>query len=319
MRLTRRGCYVGRREPKFVWGVYAVETGYHADETTTPYTGTFTLSVSSRYKMAASSYTATQTTFTLTDPVQTTRANLKVGDYVVNVSTSSSTAVSGSYLYRITAISGNTFTYTRWEPSAYERKGSTELYRVESDTADYPIEGAQGGYWYVMVKGERPMYVWDMFNIRRYYSKQNAGKRFDLKEARLDEIYIYRYNFSSVTGLFEITSLEKTFPLEIDQRADGTMAVIGPPMDYNWLPERLNVGDTSDIMYQGATWSYSDYYSTSTCTSLYAYIGVLTDAKGTATGQTVESESQDAYPQDGTSGDKWYTYSHSYSKPFDNR
>lgn len=57
-------------------------------------------------KKAASAYTRSGTTFTLTNPTSTTFENITAGKYLVNVANSSSTATSGETLYKVTKNAG---------------------------------------------------------------------------------------------------------------------------------------------------------------------------------------------------------------------
>ena len=113
MRLTRRGCFV----PKgmlYVWYVYS--TAWEAEEFET---GTFTPSRYGGNRMAADSYETSQDGFTLINPSSTSSSQLQVGDYLVDVSTNGSTAVSGEYLYRITGKTGS-FWSQEFEYTSYK-------------------------------------------------------------------------------------------------------------------------------------------------------------------------------------------------------
>lgn len=49
----------------------------------------------------------------------------------------------------------------------------------------------------------------------------------------------------------------------------------------------------------------------------YTSTAISETAKGSATGEQVQSVSQNAYPSDGVQGDYWYTYNSSYTGWFD--
>ena len=300
MRLTRRGCFV----PKgmlYVWYVYS--TAWEAEEFET---GTFTPSRYGGNRMAADSYETSQDGFTLINPSSTSSSQLQVGDYLVDVSTNGSTAVSGEYLYRITGKTGSfwsqEFEYTSYK--AVQKRGEVVLRIVESETPDYPIDGEYNGEWYVMMAGIRPMYVWDVFNIGQHYTMRDEGATINVP----NPAYICEYSFSSLTGLFTITKNVKEEVTYVNGEYD-TIA-----LDYFWTPRKFSVGSTTDVMYQGSVYSPQLGHR-----SFYAYIGVLIENKGSATGTTVESLDPEAYPQVGVQGRYWYTYSHSYNYVFDNR
>lgn len=262
MRMARRLGLVGKG--KYVWDVYNVVWG--ANETTTPYTGNFTLSSSSRYKMVSSSYAATSSQFTLTNAVQTTRANIKVGDYLVNVSTSNSTVTTGSYLYKITSISGNTFYYTRWSPT--QVRGATAINQVSSSTFDYPENGIQGGYWYVLVSSGSssgstdPKYSWERYEVS---AMANELDRAVTSMSVPDSISSYRYAVSPIDAEIIYTTSGYVWKLNNPSyvRADlldmmvsvdstmssGTYANTQGPYLYQFLVDDTTAISTQVILY----------------------------------------------------------------------
>ena len=89
MRIPRRGVIEKRKSGGFVWAIYELAMGI--DESVDGTSGSFNLS-SSRYKRVAQSYSVSSSgTISLVDSVQTTAANMAIGDYLVNISTSNNT------------------------------------------------------------------------------------------------------------------------------------------------------------------------------------------------------------------------------------
>lgn len=87
---------------KYTWNRYSIAYTETAGSSAT---------VSRTYnysKKAASAYTRSGTTFTLTNPTSTTFENITAGKYLVNVANSSSTATSGTTLYKVTNNAGRT-------------------------------------------------------------------------------------------------------------------------------------------------------------------------------------------------------------------
>lgn len=303
MRQTRRGCFAAQGGgAKYVWAVYNL--AYGIDESAGGTDGNVKLS-SSRYKMAAKGYTISDSgTVTLTDPTKTTAANLAVGDYLVNVSTSNSTATTGDTLYKVTGVSGSynyTITYTAYTP-ALNARGTDTGQRVESNTADdYPSDGVQGDYYYVMVKGYGTVYMWDVFTIITTYGYKEKTSRGGTVNVSGSTIY-----YSSAYTFYPW-----------DRSSAYTLTNPGAG-DYNDTANYWMVDSTSgSTMYKGrSSFGPSEVkavttYTTARDTSLVRY------SKGSATGETVESVSAAAYPQDGVQGDYWYTYNSSYTGWFD--
>lgn len=96
--IMRRGLAL----PKYVWNRYSIAYTETAGSSATV-SRTYSYS-----KMAASAYTRSGTTFTLTSPTSTTFENISSGKYLVNVANSSSTATSGTTLYKVTNNAGRT-------------------------------------------------------------------------------------------------------------------------------------------------------------------------------------------------------------------
>lgn len=310
MRLTRRGCFV----PKgmlYVWYVYS--TAWEAEEFET---GTFTPSRYGGNRMAADSYETSQDGFTLINPSSTSSSQLQVGDYLVDVSTNGSTAVSGEYLYRITGKTGSflsqEFEYTSYK--AVQKRGEVVLRIVESETPDYPIDGEYNGEWYVMMKGKYVMYVWSQYNASGEYAEKTSINQQVDWPGGYRTIYQYWSGQSSFTANCKFDKNTGIYTLNY-----GYKGVSGSDfMDYDdnggsftgaWMfddPSGTTVYEGADIItrnyVKGVTVRKSEFEYNKT-----DYIGI------------VQSYDPEAYPQDGVQGGYWYTYSHSYNYVFDNQ
>ena len=329
MRQTRRGCFAGRKEPKYVWYVY--DLSWALDEASAT-TGSASLNNSS-LRMTSGQYTVDASGFTLVNPLYQKPSQMASKVYVVDISSQGSTDTTGPYLYEVTRTGGWNPTYQYVRYSSAPVRGGTVLWVVESDTMDYPIDGEQGGYWYVMVKGERPMYVWDVFNVIQI---QNGYEQVSTPDgtALIPDVggapspwennYTVvssnqQYTFDTSTGKYEIVG--RSYETSSDSRLNE--AVKNARNSYFFTTSTSSTRKTSKLYYNlidyelGQKWSDYGYYCTveTTLTSQPAYI----ESRGNATGQTVESTDIVAYPQDGVQGEYWYTYSHSYSYEFDNR
>lgn len=212
----------------------------------------------------------------------------------------------------------------------YASQGGAMIGTVASDTMDYPINGEQGGYWYVMMKGEYVMYVWDVFNIAQiltgYEMNETAGGTVNIIDGIGSYINWYNYyaysksyTFNTQTGLFDL----------INGKTGATIGGVGDPIvkfSNNCEDAYFAVG-TSRVSITGLTSLYYNAQSYEPGAHGYVFTyekrlirsPIYTSGKGDATGTIVESYDQSAYPQDGIQGDYWYTYSHSYDYVFDNR
>lgn len=310
MRQTRRGCFAAQGSgAKYVWAIYSVV--YGVDESAGGTGGSVRLS-SSRYKMAAKAYTVSEDgTVSLTDSTRTTAANLAVGDYLVNVSTSNSTSTTGTTLYKVTGASSSgsyvNVSYTAYTPSLCA-KGADTGQRVESNTADdYPVYGIQGDYYYVMVKGYGTVYVWDVFNLTTTYGyKEKTTSGYSVSMYTNNNLYVSStYTFDTTTGYYTLTNPSATTsPSSVSGKYwMKTSSGKSPAMYYGWTEWAWTPGSTGTIT--------TTQYSSSRDHSNVIY------TKGSATGEQVQSVSQTAYPSDGVQGDYWYTYNSSYTGWFD--
>ena len=204
---------------------------------------------------------------------------------------------------------------------------------VESDTMDYPIDGEQGGNHYVMMKGEYPMYVWDVFYIAQiivgYEVKETAGGTVNMLD-RIGSYYDWygyytygtSYTFHSQTGQFDLTNAKQGITYAGGASGDPIVNFYQRCKNAYFAVGRDTYPSTTGL-------SYLYYNAQSYTEGAYGYVfeyekslvssPIYTSGKGSATGQTAESYEQAAYPQDGVQGEYWYTYSHSYSYEFDNR
>ena len=302
------------REPKYVWAVYDYAWVRDDDNAIT---GSFS-AVRTLKKKAASSYTINEGEFALKHPTSTTVGGLALGDYIVSVSTSGdSYATTGQYLYEVTAYSGGyntTITYKRY--SAVAVRGDTELYRVESDTLDYPVDGEQDGLWYVMLKGEYAVYVWDVYEkLTQYQEKTSNHSYFGPGSWPVRLLYSSSYSFDPGTGKYTlIKGTDKSFTENyFDNQSGAPNSIIGKY--YQKYNKKTSSWNTDEMYYSATNLDYTDH----TWFAEKWYRSESVTIKGTSTGTTVESDNNSAYPQDGISGDYWYVYSHSYTYEFDNR
>lgn len=337
MRMTRHGCFAASKEPKYVWYVYNFAYGIDESSATS---GSFNggyINANTISKMASTSFTANASGFTLTNPTSTKCNNLTAGQYLVNVSTSNSTATTGQYLYRVTNVTSSisiAVSYTRYSVAAM--KGTTQVDTVSSDTMDYPIDGPQGDLWYVMVKGEKSMYVWDVFNLassqehvltdqdRKTVSDEASENFYYSNEIEISNETSGTYAYITLINPSELKTSQFNSgnrpPSNLHSTLSGKYIVSGSNNSYSTPSGKVYAKDT-EVGYNPTSTEYQsrNNFINFTCSNVYRAPLTTVSIKGNATGTTVESSNSTAYPQDGISGDKWYTYSHSYSKPFDNR
>lgn len=302
MRIPRRGV-IAQRKDGYVWAIYSVV--YGVDESAGGTGGSVRLS-SSRYKMAAKAYTVSEDgTVSLTDSKRTTAANLAVGDYLVNVSTSNNTSTTGTTLYKVTGTSSSgsyvTVSYTAYTPSLCA-KGADTGQRVESETADYPVDGLHtDGQWYVLLRGYATIYVWDVFNKGTSYGYKEGTTLNNAVSIYTGTVIYYAtaYTFDTSSGYYTLTNPQRG--------------------DYNNTLNYWMKNTSSDItMYKSRTAYSSTEVTPATTYSRVVDRTLVTYDKGSSTGNTVESISPTAYPSDGAQGDYWYTFSHSYEGWIDN-
>lgn len=298
MRITRRGVIAQRKGDGYVWAVYPIK--YVIDESSAT-TGSF--SIRSTYKkMAATAYTTDGTTFTLTSPVSTAVTSL-AGKYIVDISTSTNSNTSGSTIYHVDSVSTSgakrTVSYTAYT-AAKAVQGEGELYRVESKTADYPINGVYNGYWYIMLKGEYTVYVWNKYYANMTFS---ANKTLELSDSDFTSPYImpqgryYGWYIDKEVGIARIiesvspSTLKNKYILLTNSESGGKPELSGTYIwDYNSIIGKWEGCKISDVY----SLKYSKYTSSLPSES------------------TAESPSIDAYPQNGAYKGYWYEYSHSY-------
>jgi len=276
----------------YVWAVY--NFSYTKNDSTAT-TGSFSAS-RSRTKMAASSFTANASGFTLTNATSTSLQNMQVGQYFVDIiTTSNSTATTGVYLYEVTGKSGSyttTIQYKRYEVSIV--RGETEIDRVESNLLEYPLDGEQDGLWYVMLRGMREVFVWDAYSVTN--GKYESRKTDNSENISISASTIYTatsYKFNTATGIYTLSSPTQS-------NSSGL---------YYWMPDV----SSGNVMYEA-----SDQYSMDNIIPWYIYSAVFTGEKGAKTGE-VTSQDINEYPYDGYQNGLWYTYSGTDTVEFDNR
>lgn len=169
MRISRRLGLYATKKPKYTWAVYEAKHG--AGPGGAEVYGSFMTNNTASRRYAATSYSATSSGFTLVNPQLVSYTQLSVGMYVVTTSPSGSSETTGYNIFQITDIangvsSGMVFSYRRYVPELC-LKGDIELNRVSSDTLDYPVDGVQGSYYYVLVAGNEDnslVYRWERYS-----------------------------------------------------------------------------------------------------------------------------------------------------------
>lgn len=144
---------------KYVWAVYEVVR--KPDESTAT-TGqeecSYVFGITPKV-MASKTFDYSDGIFTLQNATSIYIHNA-VGYYVIDFDDFDDTNVtSGGYLYLVTKATINStrsavnIDYKRYSKSS-ESRGDVVLYEVESNTLDYPVNGAQDGLWYELIEGE---------------------------------------------------------------------------------------------------------------------------------------------------------------------
>lgn len=323
MRLTRRGVIAQNSDAGFIWKIYTVVTGIN--ESIINSTGSFNLS-RTRYKMAAKSYTVSSSgTITLTNPTQTTAANLVVGDYLVNISTSNNTSTtSTNYLYKIVdiTVSGTTYTisYQRFKVGN-NAKGTFTGEQVSADKLTYPVDDIWDGdgRWYELIKGEYVVYVWEQ------YSLTTGTNYVQVTESDDQRIYgdgsnSFTYNrcetmsFNKTTGKYTLSNQGTATATFASTSGTNPKATLKPSGGYYG-----SAGSNKSSVFKissGAGYSGSNGLDLVLSGTLYT--AEKEKVAGNLIG-TVESIKSDAYPNNAMLGANWYKYSHSYIKAIDNR
>lgn len=141
-----------RNSAKYVWAVYTIIKGI--DENAGGTSGSVAL-LSTNQNYASSTYTVgSNGTITLTNATKKTASELLVGEYITDISTSGAATTTGTTLYKITQnASSSTFSrtisYIAYTPK--NMRGTDTGDRIKSKTLDYPENGIQGDYWYVLL------------------------------------------------------------------------------------------------------------------------------------------------------------------------
>lgn len=194
----------------------------------------------------------------------------------------------------------------------YASQGGAMIGTVASDTMDYPINGEQGGYWYVMMKGEYVMYVWNQYHTSgQYTQRSSSNERVDKPSTRTFTIYQYWSGQFPILANCDFDPQTGNYTLHYGYNSQTVRNFSSYTGSFTgaWMIDAIS-GPT---VYSGSNIVTSSYVS-----GVTVYTSVFTYTKTDYIG-TVESYDQSAYPQDGVQGDYWYTYSHSYNYVFDNQ
>lgn len=316
MRLTRRGTIAQRKGGAFVWAVYSLV--YGIDESAGGTSGSFSLS-SSRYKRVAKSYTVSADgTVSLTSSAQTTAANMAVGDYLVNVSTSNNTSTTGTTLYKITAISGSTtrtISYTAYTPTLCAM-GSDTGDRVKSVAGTtYPHYGAQGNYFYVLLRGLTTVYKWNIFrSVAKHTYEDVVTKNQSVTISTFSKITVGTFDTS--TGKYSVTYNNANVGIAANYFANVSAG------SSCWVNGSIS-SSTVTAYYYGGNMPSNSSGSSITITGVTKHTSTVastTYSKGTSTGNVAESIDSNAYPQDGRDGADgyWYVYAGAEERYIDN-
>lgn len=314
----------------YTWYVYNTKEVLDDSKATT---GSF--SITSTYKkMAASKFTLSGSTFSLTSSTSTAASSLQAGQYIVNISTywSSNTTTSGTYLYLITSVttssSRTTVSYKRYSANAYSKvRGDTLLREVSADTPIYPSDGIwEGdGNWYVIVKGASEMHVWKVYKEElvvssKGYSLFPSSSEYILYESSLVDP-IYYIESSDVSA---VPRDANGFKLSNYKKATSWDYIAYTAMNTGWIfadSSRLNVDNGSYAYFNKI---FNNYGGTNgQATSYPGAMAVdehsLVPSKSSTLIGTLESSDTNAYTHDGyIEGTGWVVYSHSYGIEIDN-
>ena len=236
-----------------------------------------------------------------------------LGDYPMD-------GVKGSYWYVLLYAGDVTESKYVWDVYTISNNAAGDyVIRIGSNTKDYPVNGVSDTYWYTMVKGEYSVYVWDEYikvasgykavheDTIRLYDESNNGLEFTSYPS---------YSFNSTTGKFSSSGTATTTEFQLWDSGAGNYKYSGVPTG------RYNVSSTQALYYGSGTLNYR-WNSEGTAEwyvqiSVRRYTAATNYIKGTATGNTVESQDILSYPTNGELGDYWYVYSYTYSVPFNN-
>lgn len=140
-----------RDSKKYVWAVYTAVYKIVSAES-----GSFTLSGAFQTIKTATDYTINSDgTFSLVDASSSYASGIAAGMYLVDTRLGS-TAITGEVLYYVTktgymATGSGSYVISYDSYVAELQKGVDTGERVKSKTLDYPENGIQGDYWYVLL------------------------------------------------------------------------------------------------------------------------------------------------------------------------
>lgn len=267
------------------WKKYSIQ--YDKDESTA-YDGSSSSMSSSTTKMAADSYTVSSDgVFTLVSPTSTQVTNL-TGKWIVDISTSSSSATTGSTLYYVRSISGwtsKTINYTRYTGAVIS--GYTYLEDVQAAPGTYPVLGIQSGYRWVLRNCTYNRYAIS-YTITLHSSGTTSiapGNRMRLHSTYSQSIINNEPKFVCDGPHTTVMSGDPIGSYKYES-GDGTAPSYRPALVESttgtYLYEYLSISG-SNVTYKTFAWNPKGNYVDS----------ITADA--------------DAYPHDGISGDYWYT------------
>lgn len=136
-------------------------------------------------------------------------------------------------------------------------------------------------------------YIWDVYNIAVMYLKQESTDRNDLRvnvPKKTTTYYSNDYSFDNTTGIITLTK-----PKSIIGNAAAA----------------YNVGAFNDYYRTGNASGNEIWYRMSIQADTFVraqkkYYSEQTETRGTATGETVESDDINAYPANGKQNGYWY-------------
>ena len=291
---------------KYVWGVYNL--AYDKDESTAV-EGGFDI-LASNIRPSSTEYIGTNDGFQLVNAsTSQTAEDISVGDYLVSVSTGNDASTIGEYLYQVTGKTLYTsspkrysFDCTQW--SVRTVKGESELYRVKSNSMDYPINGEKDGYWYTMLKGEYDIYVWNVFEAAYTATEKNTSS--------------YSTCSTTVNGRYKYASSSYKVTANEFQLVNPSKVLFKDMTSGLYL---VNVSTASSSATSGENLYITKSDAVQSTTISFKYNQMIRDetvTKGNNLSTSVESTNRSEYPDNSYIGDYWYVYSHNYLYTFDN-
>ncbi|MDD6837338.1 MAG: hypothetical protein PUF04_09340 [bacterium] len=313
MRQSRRGCFYQNKEHKYIWNVYTYSQIFDTESYTTGSQVVYPSSGKKYWYATDYTYNCSEKTFTLTSPTNGnlfSDFNTPKGKYLISLSGFSNK--SGSTLYLITGTSstlngvGMNIYYKRWDSSSFQEVKDF-INTVGSDTLDYPTDGEKDGYWYVLVKGEYEMHVWDEYNVNCYIDESDtsttaSGQGKSSQKVMAASSYIV--NSDGTVSLVDATQTSYN-KLAVGKYLVHLSSSDSTETSGNYL---YKIESTSSLIQSGTVYKIVNCYKWKPIVE-----------KDAASDNSVESTDIAAYPDNGVQDGMWYIYSHSYIYKFDNR